>query len=68
MKKFYSVTYSGLFEGLKTAWFTDKTKATSFSNQDYHDPVRAHKISRNQAINLYNQMVLETEYELSQLS
>ena len=68
MKTFYSVTYSGLFSGLKTAWFIDEANALYFSQSDYRDKPIRHQVSNYQDIADMNQWALETEYELAQLS
>ena len=66
MKKiFYSVTYSGLFEGTKMAWFTDKASAKKFSNQDYHDDVKTHRISNQLTIAYLDELSQYSEFELS---
>ncbi|MDO5572962.1 MAG: hypothetical protein Q4G60_03170 [bacterium] len=64
-RTFYTVNFRtwGVDRDL-TACFEDKNEAEKFADQDYHDKVVSHRVSKEDTIKKYEEMVQKTtEYQ-----
>ena len=65
MKTFYTVDYNRLGAGVRTATFRTKEEAMDFYNRtEYADKPVAHVCRKQETIDMFEEKVATTEYEL----